>query len=57
MMTVVPKRAFRDAAQEAEFRRLLRRHVNQNLPQRQVGGAAADAAEYVPASPEPPDWR
>ena len=57
MMTVVPKRAFRDAAQEAEFRRLLRQHVKQNLPQRQVGGADASAAEYVPASLEPPDWR
>jgi hypothetical protein len=55
MMTVVPKRAFRNAAQEAEFRRLLRRHVEPTLPQRPVGGGVV--AEYVPSSLEPPDWR
>jgi hypothetical protein len=57
MMTVVPKRAFRGAAREAEFRRLLRRHVEQTLPQRPVGGEVSGAPEYVPSSLEPPDWR
>jgi hypothetical protein len=57
MMTVVPKRAFQNADQETEFRWLLRRHLEQNLPQKRVGGVAADAVEYVPSSFEPPDWR
>ena len=57
MMTVVPKRAFRDAGQETEFRQLLRRHVERNLPRKQIGGGVAEAAEYVPSSSGPPDWR
>lgn len=57
MMTVVPKRAFRGADQETEFRRLLRRHVERNLPRKQMGGGGADVAEYVPSGSGPPDWR
>jgi YcxB-like protein len=56
MMTVVPKRVFRSAEQELEFRNLLRQHVD---PRLKPTGASLEGSirEYVPTSSEPPDWR
>ena len=56
MMTVVPKRLFRSANEELQFRELLHRHVDQSLP---LLGANLNATvpEYVPTKLEPPDWR
>jgi hypothetical protein len=56
MMTVVPKRLFVDANQELEFRRLLRVHVDHDLPVKQIDGKAEER-EYVPSRTGPPDWR
>jgi hypothetical protein len=56
MMTVVPKRVFRDANEELEFRQLLRRHVDQNLTPLNASLGTA-IPEYVPTHREPPDWR
>ena len=53
-MTVVPKRAFTSARQEASFRELLRRKLAPQLKDRDVAGQLEDS--YVPP-PEPPDWR
>ena len=53
-MTVVPKRAFTSARQEASFRELLRRKLAPQLKERDVAGQLEDS--YVPP-PEPPDWR
>lgn len=50
--SIVPKRAFRDAQQEAAFRELLRRHLDHNL---KLG--AGETGEYIPTNLEPPDWR
>jgi hypothetical protein len=56
MMTVVPKRAFRDADEELQFRGLLRRHVDHSLTA--LGGNFKEPVlEYVPTKFEPPDWR
>jgi hypothetical protein len=57
-MTVIPKRAFNSAAQEASFRGLLARHLPpeglRNL--KGAGRRRPELEEYVP--PEtPPDWR
>ena len=56
-MTIIPKKSFTSAAQEATFRRLLKR----NLPPdglRKLKDAAErpELEEYVPP-PTPPDWR
>ena len=52
--SIIPKRAFRDASQEAAFRALLHRHIDHNL---KLGAGEREQQEYVPASLEPPDWR
>jgi len=56
MMTVVPKRLFRDANEELQFRELLRRHVDQKFTAL-GGGLHERVPEYVPTKLEPPDWR
>jgi hypothetical protein len=56
MMTAVPKRVFRSAQEEVEFRNLLRQHVDDRLP---LTNPSIDdrIPEYVPSRSEPPDWR
>lgn len=55
-MTLVPKRAFRDAVEELEFRRLVHREVDQSLAL--TNESSGDHAyAYVPSKLEPPDWR
>jgi hypothetical protein len=58
MMTVVPKRTFNGAQQEAAFRELLRNKLATRLKAQRVAGTTANELEggYVPP-PEPPDWR
>lgn len=57
MMTVVPKRAFSDANQEFEFRRLLGSHIDANFPVKTIEGRTPAEQQYIPASSGPPDWR
>ena len=52
--TVLPKRAFRDSAQETIFRRMLRRHLDPNL---KLSSGEQEQPAYVPRSLEPPNWR
>lgn len=56
MMTVVPKRVFRDASEELEFRRLVHRQVDQSLALT-IDGRSDQNYAYVPSKLEPPDWR
>lgn len=56
-MTVIPKKSFTSAAQEASFRRLLARHLPpEGVKKLKGSGKAAEIEEYVPPS-APPDWR
>lgn len=56
-MTVIPKKSFTSAAQEASFRRLLARNLPpEGLKKLKGAGKAAEIEEYVPPS-APPDWR
>lgn len=56
-MTVIPKRAFNSAAQEASFRRLLARHLPpEGLKKLKGDGKRREIEEYEPP-PMPPDWR
>jgi hypothetical protein len=56
-MTVIPKKSFTSAAQEASFRRLLKRHLPpEGLKNLKDSGQRAELEEYVPP-PAPPDWR
>ncbi|HEY2963149.1 MAG TPA: YcxB family protein [Pyrinomonadaceae bacterium] len=56
MMTTVPKRTFRNAQEELEFRNLLRLHVDPRLTP--TNASIGDRVpEYVPTGSEPPDWR
>ena len=55
-MTLVPKRVFRDAVEEMEFRRLVHRQVDQSLAL--TNESISDQTySYVPSKLEPPDWR
>lgn len=56
-ITVVPKKSFTSAAQEASFRRLLKRHLPpEGLRNLKDAGHRPELEEYVPP-PAPPDWR
>lgn len=56
-MTVIPKKSFTSAAQEAGFRRLLKRHLPpQGLKNLKDSGQRPELEEYVPPQ-TPPDWR
>lgn len=56
-ITVIPKKSFASAAQEASFRRLLKRHLPpQGLKNLKAAGQRPELEEYVPP-PTPPDWR
>ena len=56
MMTAVPKRVFRNAEEEVEFRNLLRQHVDSKFPA--TNASIEDRVpQYVPSGTEPPDWR
>jgi len=55
-MTVVPKRVFRSANEEMEFRSLVHRQVDQSLAL--TNDSINDQTyAYVPSKLEPPDWR
>jgi len=56
MMTPVPKRVFKGVNEELEFRKLLREHVNHQLPPTSAS-IEARAEQYIPSGSEPPDWR
>ncbi|HKG15351.1 MAG TPA: YcxB family protein [Pyrinomonadaceae bacterium] len=56
-MTVVPKKSFTSAAQEASFRRLLKRHLpSGGVKKLKDAGERPELEEYVPPQ-TPPDWR
>lgn len=56
-MTIIPKKSFTSAAQEAVFRRLLKRHLPpEGVKKLKDSGRHAELEEYVPP-PVPPDWR
>ena len=55
-MTVVPKRVFRSASEEMEFRDLVHREVDQSLALTNESVSDQPYA-YVPSKLEPPDWR
>jgi len=56
-MTIIPKKSFTSAAQEATFRRLLKRHLPpEGLKRLKDSGKQSELEEYVPP-PTPPDWR
>jgi len=56
MMTVVPKRVFKDGNEELAFRQLLNRYVDSRLAPANAD-LSARVSEYVPSKLEPPDWR
>jgi hypothetical protein len=56
VMTVVPKRVFRHATEEMEFRELVHRKVDQSLSLTNDSVGNQPYA-YVPSKLEPPDWR
>jgi YcxB-like protein len=56
VMTVVPKRVFRDATEELEFRGLVHRKVDQSLALT-TDSISDQPYTYVPSKLEPPDWR
>lgn len=56
-MTIIPKKSFNSASEEATFRRLLKRHLPpEGLKKLKDSGRHAELEEYVPP-PAPPDWR
>lgn len=56
-MTVIPKKSFTSAAQEANFRRLLKRHLPpEGLKSLKDAGQRPELEDYVPPQ-TPPDWR
>ncbi|HVF67156.1 MAG TPA: YcxB family protein [Pyrinomonadaceae bacterium] len=56
-MTVIPKKSFTSAAQEATFRRLLKRNLPpEALKNLKDSGQRPELEEYVPPT-APPDWR
>lgn len=57
MMTVIPKRAFRDSLQENAFRDLLARHITSRSGSAKLHAKEEPAGEYKPTSLNPPDWR
>jgi hypothetical protein len=50
-VSLVPKRAFKDSAEETTFRQMLRRNLDPKLK------LSEGEQEYVPKSVQPPDWR
>ena len=52
-VSVIPKRAFVNSKQEANFRELLRRHIDSSL---KLSDGEREKSEYLPPS-SPPDWR
>lgn len=56
-MTAIPKKSFTSAAQEASFRRLLKRHLPpEGVKKLKDVGDRPELEEYVPPQ-TPPDWR
>ena len=55
MMTAVPKRVFKSANEELEFRNLVRQHVANRLPPSNTS-METKVPEFKPGS-QPPDWR
>jgi hypothetical protein len=56
MISVIPKRAFESAHQEAAFNRMLRRNVPAYANKRLAHPSTEPQTVYVPPA-EPPDWR
>jgi YcxB-like protein len=54
MMTVVPRRAFKNRDQENQFRELVARHIIDHSGFKQI---PPGESEYRPTSFTPPDWR
>ena len=52
-VSIIPKRAFVNAQQEAAFRDMLRRHIDSSL---KFSDSERDKTGYLPPS-SPPDWR
>jgi hypothetical protein len=57
MMTIVPKRAFKNGQQERAFRGLLARHFDRPLGVGQPAELTTAEEDYQPSSLQPPDWR
>lgn len=57
MMTMIPKRTFRDSIQENAFRDLLARHITNRTSPPTLNAKERPADEYKPTSLNPPDWR
>jgi hypothetical protein len=57
MMTVVPKRVFRDTLQENAFRELVTLHITSSSTPPKLRAKEEPAEEYKPTSLNPPDWR
>lgn len=56
--SLIPKRAFTDAKQEAIFRELLRRKIDPQFETQNISTPLTKSLdEYVSTSSEPPDWR
>ena len=56
-MTAIPKKSFNTPAQEATFRRLLKRHLPpEGVKNLKDSGDRPELEEYVPPT-APPDWR
>jgi hypothetical protein len=54
MMTMVPKRSFRNSDEENRFRQLVSRHISDASGLKKV---STEVTEYTPNSLTPPDWR
>ena len=54
MMTMVPKRAFRNRSEELQFRELVARHISDKSGLKTI---PSEEPEYTPKSFTPPDWR
>ena len=54
MMTMVPKRAFKNRTEELRFRELVTRHITDSSGLRRI---PTEEPEYTPKSFTPPDWR
>ena len=54
MMTIVPKRSFRNSDDENRFRELVRRYISDSAGLKKIANVDA---EYTPKNLTPPDWR
>ena len=57
MMTLIPKRVFRDSIQEDAFRELIVQHITNGKSSLKLKAKGISAEEYKPSGLNPPDWR